>query len=165
MDGRQRNSIDALLWHHSCHMVDIAMSVLGVDHAEIVSAMLGESAHSKFGMAMDMSIHFRAGVNQLVTHALTYNAEQLVCEVRFIGLEDMLTYCNGQLHNERNERSVPEARWVDFVSQDEEMLAAIGEGAPSDYDVRSVLPAMRVLHSAQHSAGAKVKGGRTHEQL
>jgi 2-hydroxy-4-carboxymuconate semialdehyde hemiacetal dehydrogenase len=151
MGGRERNWVDNLLWHHGCHMVDVAMWVLGVDTVEHVSAMLGKS-HTQFGMAMDASVHFQTTKQQLVTHALTYNAEQICWEVRFMGDQDTLTYRNGRLLNEDNEQVVPESYWADLVQQNKAMLASIQAGAPSDFDVAAVLPAMKVLQEAQSSA-------------
>jgi 2-hydroxy-4-carboxymuconate semialdehyde hemiacetal dehydrogenase len=58
MTGQQRNWIDNLLWHHGCHMVDVAMWVLDVASANHVGAILGRP-HQEFGMAMGVSIHYR----------------------------------------------------------------------------------------------------------
>jgi hypothetical protein len=69
-----------------------------------VSAMLGRS-HPEFGMAMDVSQHFHTASSQLVTQSLTYNAEQLCWELRFIGDEDVLTFRNGQFFNDENQTS------------------------------------------------------------
>jgi 2-hydroxy-4-carboxymuconate semialdehyde hemiacetal dehydrogenase len=146
-----RNWMDNLLWHHGCHVVDAALWILGVNHAEHVSGMLGKS-HRQFGMAMDVSIHFRTSANQLVTHALTYNTEQFCWELRCIGDEDTLTFRNGQLLNEKNEQIVSETSWLDLVPQDKQMLATLTKGAPSDYDVSSVLGPMEILQCAEASS-------------
>jgi hypothetical protein len=113
--------------------------------------MFGRS-HPHFGMAMDVSLHFQTATRQLVTQALTYNAEHLCWELRFIGDEDVLTFRNGHLLDEVNQALVPEKSVLDLLTQDSEMLAALGERRRSDYDIEEVLPAMRVLHEAQKSA-------------
>ena len=147
----QRSWIDNLLWHHGCHQVDAAMWVLGVERVRQIGALIGR-AHKKFGMAMDVSIHFRTEARQLVTQALTYNADELCWELRFFGDEEVLTFRNGRLFNEKKEDVVPQASWLDLIPQNRQMLAAIREGDPSDYDIESVLPAMEVLQQAQSSA-------------
>jgi 2-hydroxy-4-carboxymuconate semialdehyde hemiacetal dehydrogenase len=151
MAGLQRNWIDSLLWHHGCHMVDVALWALGTDHVDHVNAILGRS-HATFGMAMDLVVQFRTAAEQLVTHSLTYNTEAFCWELRFMGDEETLTYHNGQLLNEKNVQVIPESYWVDLVQQNLEMLTSISEGSPSEFDVESVLPAMKVLDQAQSSA-------------
>ena len=151
MGGQERSWIDNLLWHHGCHMVDVAMWALGVSDVEEISALFGRR-HPQFGIPTDLSIHFRTFQEQVVTHALTYNTEQFCWEVRFIGDQETLTYRNGMLLNERNEEVVAERSWVDLADQNKQMLATLTEGSPSDYDVTSVLPAMKVLQKAQNSA-------------
>lgn len=149
----QRNWIDNLLWHHGCHMVDVAMWVLGAGEVEHISAMCGR-IHPEFGMPMETCVHFRTSSNQLVAHALSYNTEGLCWELRCIGEEDVLTYRNGKLLNEKNEDVVPEASWIDLIPQNRQMLATLTRGEPSDYDISSVLAPMKVLHHAQLSAAA-----------
>lgn len=147
----QRHWIDNLLWHHGCHQVDTALWVLGGEQVQQVSARLGRS-HPQFGMAMDVSLHFRTASHQLVTQSLTYNTEKLYWELRFIGDEDVLTFRNGHLFNEQDQSVVPETNWRDLMAQNSHMLAALRGRQPSDYDVQEVLPAMRVLQQAQKSA-------------
>jgi 2-hydroxy-4-carboxymuconate semialdehyde hemiacetal dehydrogenase len=151
MGGQTRNWIDNLLWHHGCHMVDVSMWVLGVTSVEHVSAMLG-SPHRKFGMIMDASVHFRTSSGQLVSHVLTYNTEQFCWEVRFTGCQGTFVYQNGQLLDETGEQVMQGSSWVDLVLQDREMLESLVQGAPSEYDITSVLASMKVLHQAEVSA-------------
>ena len=152
----QRNWIDNLLWHHACHLVDAAMWVLGVEEVEKVSAIIGR-AHPRFGMAMDVSIQFRTAQQQVVTQALTYNAEEMCWELRFLGDEDVLIFDTGRLLNEKHEDLIPEASHLDLVSQNSKMLAALRDGTPGDYEIESVLPAMRVLHDAERSATSEAR--------
>ena len=155
----QRSWIDNLLWHHGCHLVDVAMWVLGVDEVEQISALIGRP-HRQLGMAMDVSIQFQSSTRQLVTLALTYNAEEIFWEMRFIADEDVLIFRSGRLLNELNEDLIPEASYLDLVPQNSKMLAALGDGTPGDYEIESVIPAMRVLHEAEQAARA---GTRRHQ--
>ena len=152
----QRNWIDNLLWHHGCHLIDVAMWVLGVDRVEQLSAIIG-SSHPQFGMAMDVSIQFKTAKHQLITQALTYNAEEMCWDVRFIGNEDVLIFEKGRLLNEKGEDLIPETSHLDLVFQNRKMLSALRDGTKSDFELESVLPTMRVLDAAEQLAN-KQKG-------
>ena len=147
----QRNWIDNLLWHHGCHLVDVAMWVLGVTEVERIGAIIGRP-HPQFGMAMDVSIQFRTAKQQVVTQALTYNAEEIRWELRFIGDEDVLIFDTGRLLNEQHEDLIPESSYLDLVPQNSKMLATLKNRIPGDYEIESVLPSMRVLHDAEQAA-------------
>ena len=153
MSGQRRNWIDNLLWHHGCHMVDVAMWVLGVTSVKHVSAILGD-ANRQFGMIMDASVHFCTDKRQLVSNALTYNTGQFCWEVHFMGDEESLIYKNGRLSDEEGVQVIRESSWVDLVPQDKEMLESIAQGTPSEYDINTVLAPMKVLHQAEVSAAA-----------
>jgi 2-hydroxy-4-carboxymuconate semialdehyde hemiacetal dehydrogenase len=153
MNGQPRNWIDNLLWHHGCHMVDVALWVTGVTSVEHVNALAG-NPRGQFSMIMDVSINFRTSSQQLVTHSLTYNTAQFCWEVRFLGDEGTLVYRNGELLDETGEQVIPKSSWLDLVPQNREMLDSIVRGAPSDYDVTSALLPMKVLHQAELSVAA-----------
>jgi hypothetical protein len=87
-----------------------------------------------------------------VSHSLTYNTEQFHWELRFIGDEDVLTFREARCLDESNQSVVPEVDIRDLTAQNSQMLAALRDHKPSDYDVDEVLPAMRVLHQAQKAA-------------
>jgi 2-hydroxy-4-carboxymuconate semialdehyde hemiacetal dehydrogenase len=148
MNGSLRSWTDNLLWHHGCHMVDVALWVLGISEAEQVSAILGE-ASGQPSMVRDATLRFRTKENQLVTHTLTYNTDEFCWEVRFIGCEQTLRYSNGLLLDEDGAEILPLSSWVDLVAQNREILGSIARGLPSDYDLVSVMGSMRVLHAAE----------------
>ena len=102
-----------------------------------------------------VSLHFHTASSQLVTQSLTYNAEQLCWELRFIGDEDVLTFRNGQFFNDENETLLPESPYRDLLVQNSDMLKVLQQHHASDYDLEQVLPAMRVLQEAQHSIDTK----------
>ena len=147
----QRHWIDNLLWHHGCHQIDAALWVLGAREVQQVSAVVGK-AHPQFGMAMDVSVVFRTAGHQIVSHSLTYNTEQFHWELRFIGDEDVLTFREARCLDESNQPVAPEVEIRDLTAQNSQMLAALRDHTPSDYDVDEILPAMRVLHQAQKAA-------------
>ena len=151
MNGKARSWRDNLLWHHGCHMVDVAMWVLGTSKVGGVSAILDEPSRET-GMIMDVALQFRSEDGPLVNHTLTYNAEHLCWEVRFIGQEETLTYRNGSLLDENGGSVVPYASWVDLRPQNKAILESFTSGVSSEYEIGTVLPAMRVLHEAEISA-------------
>jgi hypothetical protein len=131
-------------------MVDAALWVLGTEEVKCVNAFAGR-AHSRFDMTMDIAIAFQTYAQQVVTQSLTYNTEQLCWEMRFIGDENTLTFRNGQLLDENEEEVVPQASYLDLIPQDSQMLAALVEGTTSDYEISSILGAMRILERAAMS--------------
>src|SRR5947208_12031302 len=105
-------------------MVDAALWTLDVRDVQDVRALIGKT-HPQFGMATDVSLHFRTPSNQLVSLALTYNTEQFCWELRCHGDEDTLTFRNGDLLNEKDEAVVPHRSWLDLTAQNQQMLATL----------------------------------------
>ena len=134
---------DNLLWHHACHQVDAALWVLGTDQFDKPAALLG-AFHPVHGMAMDLTLSLLAG-STIVTQSLTYNASRLSWELRFIGRQDFLTFRNGALLDETGAEVVPQQSVRDLYQQNADILRALASGSASEFDVDSVLPAMRVL--------------------
>jgi 2-hydroxy-4-carboxymuconate semialdehyde hemiacetal dehydrogenase len=147
----QRSWTDTLLWHHACHQIDAALWVLGTSKAQSVRAILGPR-HPEFGMAMDVSVQLCTARRQLVTQALTYNTEKLDWWLRFVGNEDVLTFCNGRLLDEHESQIGPASDPLDLTAQNRAILTSLNAKEPSDFDLDSMLPAMEVLHRAQQSA-------------
>ena len=143
-----RSWIDNLLWHHACHQVDASLWVLGLDGGDDVCACFGR-IHPDFGMLMDLSLSFTSASDQLVTHALTYNANELIWELRFVSDQGLLTFRNGELLDQSGRTLVPPMSVRDVSLQDNAILAALESGEPSDFDLAQVLPAMRVLDLAE----------------
>jgi 2-hydroxy-4-carboxymuconate semialdehyde hemiacetal dehydrogenase len=146
-----RTWIDNLLWHHGCHMVDTALWVLGMPVVSRVQALFGP-LHPTFGMALDTGVQMVAAGGELITNGLSYNVEEPILRLQFIGTEDVLTFVNGRLTNERGEQLFPESSVVDLTVQNRELLHAWRSGEPSEFDLASILPTMEVLGRAQRSA-------------
>lgn len=157
MDGiGTRTWIDNLLWHHGCHQVDASLWVLGMPAVPRVQALFGP-AHPTFGMVLDVGIQMVAAGGQLITHSLSYNVEQPVWQLQFIGHEDVFTFRNGRLTNESGEELMPERPIVELTVQDGEILQAFRSGKTCEYELAVVLPTMEVLGRAQGSADASDK--------
>lgn len=146
-----RSWIDNLLWHHGCHQVDASLWVLGMPSVTRVQALFGP-VHPTLGMALDVGVQMVASGGELITQALTYNLEQSIWRLQFIGREDVLTYDSGRLTNEAGEELVPESSVVDLVVQNRELQHAWRSGEECEYDLSNVLPTMEVLGRAQRAA-------------
>jgi 2-hydroxy-4-carboxymuconate semialdehyde hemiacetal dehydrogenase len=148
-----RTWIDNLLWHHGCHQVDASLWVLGMPAIPRVQAMFGP-VHPTFGMKLDVGIQMVTGGGELVTHSLSYNVEQPLWQIQFIGHEDVLTFRDGRLTNEAGHDIAPEVPMSDLRVQNRELLEAFRSGGQCEYDLSSVLATMEVLGRAQNCASA-----------
>ena len=146
-----RNWIDNLLWHHGCHQVDAALWVLGMPAVRQVRALFGPN-HPTLGMALDVGVQMTTAGGELITQALTYNTEQLIWRMQFIGHEDVLTWTDGGLTNEAGRELVAQTPLDDLSVQNGELLHAWRTGQPCEYDLAKVLPTMECLGRAQLSA-------------
>lgn len=69
--GQPRTWTDHLLWHHSCHTVDLFSYQTGVP---TVAAWAQQGPHHPdMGIAMDMSVALRSEAGQLCTLSLSFN--------------------------------------------------------------------------------------------
>jgi 2-hydroxy-4-carboxymuconate semialdehyde hemiacetal dehydrogenase len=154
MDGiGTRTWIDNLLWHHGCHQVDASLWVLDMPAISRVQALFGPT-HPRFGMTLDVGVQMVAVGGQLITHSLSYNVEQPVWQLQFIGHEDVLTFRNGRLTNEAGEELAPEKPIVELTVQDGEILQAFRSGEKCEFELAAALPTMQVLGRAQDSSDA-----------
>lgn len=148
-----RTWIDNLLWHHGCHQVDASLWVLGMPAVPRVQALLGP-IHPTFGMTLDVGVQMVTAGGELITQSLSYNVEQPVWRLQFIGHEDVLTFQDGRLTNEAGQELVPETPVVDLTVQSGELLHAFRSGEKCEYDLPAVLTTMQVLDRAQRCADA-----------
>ena len=145
-----RTWIDNLLWHHGCHQVDASLWVLGMPAVPRVQALFGQ-VHPTLGMVLDVGIQMVTAGGELITQSLSYNVEQPVWQLQFIGHEDVLTFRDGRLTNEAGQELVPETNLVDLRIQNRELLQAY-HGGESEYELRRVMATMEALDRAQRSA-------------
>jgi len=108
--------------------------------------------HPTLGMTLDVGVQLVTAGGELITHALSYNVEQPVWRLQFIGHEDVLTFENGRLTNEAGQELVPETPVVELTVQNSELLQALRTGQQCEYDLSAVLPTMEVLGRAQECA-------------
>jgi 2-hydroxy-4-carboxymuconate semialdehyde hemiacetal dehydrogenase len=145
-----RTWIDNLLWHHGCHQVDASLWVLGLPAVPRVQALFSP-VHPTFGMALDVGVQMVTAGGTLITHSLSYNVEQPVQRIQFIGHEDVLTFQDGRLTNEAGEVLALDTP-NDLTAQNRELLQAFRGGGKCEFELPAVLATMEALGRAQDSA-------------
>lgn len=140
-----RSWVDDLLWHHGCHVVDIAMWLAGATSSADHHLLAGR-AHPQFGMTMDIAVQFSLPGQVIVSHALSYNVTSLTWQVRLTGSTGDWLFHNGELLDGTGTVLMSGDSIRDLAWQDTQMLAHIREGTPSDFTLAGVLPAMTCLH-------------------
>jgi 2-hydroxy-4-carboxymuconate semialdehyde hemiacetal dehydrogenase len=148
-----RTWIDNLLWHHGCHQVDASLWVLDMPPVPRVQALPGPN-HPTLGMALDVGVQLVTAGKELITQSLSYNVEQAVWQLQFIGHEDVLTFQDGRLTNEAGEELVPESPLSDLRVQDGELLEAFRTGGKGEYELPAIMATMEVLGRADACAAA-----------
>ena len=144
--------MDDLLWHLACHQVDASLWVLGFPEVTTIAAVQGR-CHERFGMAMDVGLVARTDAGHVITHSLSFNASVLRWELRFSANQDNVVFRNGALVDEEGHEIVPPTDVLDFSGVWADMLSSLATGEQSDFELRSMLPAMAVLQRAADSIG------------
>ena len=142
--GKPRTWTDHLLWHHSCHTVDLFAYQTGVPTVE-AWAQQGPT-HPELGIAMDMSIGLRSERDQLCTLSLSFNNDgplgtffRYICDngtyiARYDdlvdGRENAIDLSNVDISNDGIE------------IQDREFFNAIAEGREPNASVAQAVEAM-----------------------
>jgi 2-hydroxy-4-carboxymuconate semialdehyde hemiacetal dehydrogenase len=145
--GKPRTWTDHLLWHHSCHTVDLFTYQTG-EEAHIVQALEGPP-HPELGIAMDMSIGLKVPSGKLCTLALSFNNDgplgtffRYICDTgTYIARYDDLV--------DGNEKPIDVSQVdvsMDGIElQDREFFAAIAGKREPNASVQQCLPVMAVL--------------------
>jgi 2-hydroxy-4-carboxymuconate semialdehyde hemiacetal dehydrogenase len=157
--GQPRTWTDHLLWHHSCHTVDLFRYQTG-EEPDRLWAQQGPT-HPQLGIAMDMTVGLHAaGSGALCTLALSFNNDgPLGTFFRYI--------CDNGTYVARYDDLVDGYdKPVDLSGvaisndgielQDREFVAAVAEGREPNASVAQCLPTMRALDRLEQSLGAPV---------
>lgn len=152
MDGiGTRTWIDNLLWHHGCHQIDAALWVLGMPKLSRVQGLCGPP-HPTLGMTLDVGVQMVTAERVLISQSLSYNVEQGMWRLQFIGHEDVLTFENGRLTNEAGAEVASYTPTAELTAQNGELLQAFRTGQPCEFDLKNVIPTMEALGRVQSSA-------------
>ena len=153
--GKPRSWTDHLLWHHSCHTVDLFQYQTGetVSQAYAVQGPL----HPELGIAMDMGIILHTPSGAVCTLSLSFNNKgpqgtffRYICDNgTFVAHYDDL------LDGEQKpiDLSAVDVSMNGIELQDREFFAAIKEKREPNSSVQQVLPAMKVLDRLEECLG------------
>jgi 2-hydroxy-4-carboxymuconate semialdehyde hemiacetal dehydrogenase len=148
--GKPRTWTDHLLWHHSCHTVDLFQYQTGLP---TVAAWAQQGpVHPDLGISMDMSIGLRSENDQLCTLSLSFNNEgplgtffRYICDNgTYIARYDELIDGNDQPVDLSGVVVGPDGQdLTDGIEiQNREFFAAIAEGREANASVAQCLPVM-----------------------
>ncbi len=148
--GQPRSWTDHLLWHHSCHTVDLFQYQTGVP---TVSAWAQQGPiHPELGISMDMSIGLRSESDQLCTLSLSFNNEgplgtffRYICDNgTYVARYDELVDGVDQPVDLSGAVVGPDGNdLTDGIEiQDREFFSAIAEGREPNASVAQCLPVM-----------------------
>jgi 2-hydroxy-4-carboxymuconate semialdehyde hemiacetal dehydrogenase len=151
--GKPRTWTDHLLWHHSCHTVDLFGYQAGspITH---VQALQGPP-HDTLGIAMDMSIGLQAASGAICTLALSFNNEgplgtffRYICDNgTYIARYDDLV--DGK--EQPIDLSHVDVSMDGIELQDREFFAAIAAGREPNAGVAQILPVMATLDQLERA--------------
>ena len=103
--GKVRSWTDNILWHHGGHMVDLAMWMVGARHAHSVQYLHGPP-HPQMQI-MDFALSFRLPGDVVVNISQSYNINHLRQTSLFIGEEETVEFCNGDLLDGEGNQILP----------------------------------------------------------
>jgi 2-hydroxy-4-carboxymuconate semialdehyde hemiacetal dehydrogenase len=156
--GKPRSWTDHLLWHHSCHTVDLFRYQTG-EEPDIMWAQQGPM-HPQLGIAMDMTIGLRAPKSgALCTLALSFNNNgplgtffRYICDNgTYIARYDDLV--DG--YDQAVDLSGVAVSTDGIELQDREFISAILEGREPNSSVAQCLPTMQVVDRLAQSLAEK----------
>lgn len=157
--GKPRSWTDHLLWHHSCHTVDL-FGYQTRDQITHANALQGP-VHPELGIAMDMSIQLKSAGGAICTLSLSFNNKgpqgtffRYICDNG-----TYVAYYDDLVDGEQNkiDLSQVDVSMNGIELQDREFFAAIQEGREPNSSVAQVLPAMRVLDQLEAQVGREGK--------
>ena len=157
--GKPRSWTDHLLWHHSCHTVDLFAYQTG-EAAAVANAVQGP-VHPELGIAMDMSIQLKTAGGAICTLSLSFNNKgpqgtffRYICDNG-----TYVAYYDDLVDGDKKaiDLSTVDVSMNGIELQDREFFAAIKEAREPNSSVQQVLPAMRTLDHLEHCVGREGK--------
>ncbi len=150
--GRVRSWADNLLWHHSCHMVDTCLWVLGMPVVDqlTVQGRIGP-LYAATGIPMDLDIGIATSAGTLVNIGMSYHSEDTGLDFLFVG-EERTLHIAGRALLHRSTMLYDPAAHHEYIAnelQDREFFAAVTEGRQPEVNAFDVLPSLAVLQQVQ----------------
>jgi len=153
--GKPRSWTDHLLWHHSCHTVDLFQYQAGspIVEAQAVQGPL----HPELGIAMDMGIILRTASGAICTLSLSFNNKgpqgtffRYICDNG-----TYVAHYDDLLDGEQKpiDLSGVDVSMNGIELQDREFFSAIKEKREPNSSVQQILPVMKVLDRLEECVG------------
>ena len=149
-DGQPRSWTDNIHWHHGAHLVDTVLWTTGCSEVLDVHCRFGPE-HPTQGV-LDLALTMVLPGGLLATIAQSYNMSHFRWRILFVGEQYTLEFDSGSLLDGAGNVVIPHHSLFDLRKQDEEFVAAVREGRDPAITCEAVLPAMRVLQTAQDNA-------------
>jgi len=150
--GRVRSWADNLLWHHSCHIVDTCLWVLGMPAVNglAVDGRIGP-VYAATGIPMDLDISIATPAATLVNIGMSYHSQDTGLDFLFVGEERTLHVAEHTLLHGKTVLydSATQHEYIANELQDREFFAALTEGRQPEVTAFDVLPALAVLQQVQ----------------
>jgi 2-hydroxy-4-carboxymuconate semialdehyde hemiacetal dehydrogenase len=168
-EGRRRSWTDNLLWHHSCHVVDAVLWLLGDADRAAGAGIAAPPArnlhaqasppHPDLSIPLDLDLAWESPAGPLVQIAMSYNSHRAVHDYLLIGDQETLLLSGGRLLDAEDRPLAPlEGAGVDPIrEQDREFLVSVREGRPPAVGARDVLPAMTLLQAADDRIAGRTR--------
>ena len=157
--GKPRSWTDHLLWHHSCHTVDLFAYQTG-DQVTHANALQGP-VNPDLGITMDMSIQLKTARGAICTLSLSFNNKgpqgtffRYICDNG-----TYVAYYDDLEDGDKNKIDLSQVAvsMNGIELQDREFFAAIKEKREPNSSVHQVLPTMRVLDKLEADVGREGK--------
>ncbi|WP_234731413.1 Gfo/Idh/MocA family protein [Acidocella facilis] len=154
--GLKRSWIDNILWHHSAHLIDLGLWLLGGGDAEaaegkirdVKSFMSDLDPHT--GTPMEVVILIETHDDQSILATGSYYGKERIYDTHVVTDKD--SYRLDELTAEittgaGRERAMSEHENAFFIARD--FVEALNQNRPPLVTGRAVLPSLRVLHRVQ----------------
>ena len=146
--GYQRSWTDNLLWHHTTHLLDFGLWMLNAEVRELYSFM--PPVDAKTGTPMEVVLSMNTEADQSLVCTGSYYSRQRIFDALLVTDRDSYHYDSfGDVLTLGSSGQLP-ASWQENCARvTRDFVQAVSAGRPPATTGESVLPAMRVLQTAQ----------------
>jgi len=146
--GYQRSWTDNLLWHHTTHLLDFGLWLLNAPVRQIYSFV--PPADPKTGIPMETVLGIETEAGQSLVFTGSYYSREQIFEALVISDHDSYRLDSFGNTFTLGSSGTTSAPWVENCARvTRDFIQAVKDGRPPAITGESVLPAIRVLQTAQ----------------